>query len=151
VSISCQGKTRKGWVQYFIYLVCRLQNGDVDLVSVKTVENFEVIEIMGGGGGGGYLYPSLLGIYWAYEKFSIIDLKKEIMTFESDGLKFAQPLDLYQGPRYSDPVDESMEHDVMDQLYTMTTGNRADYINPTVDGSISCRHIHYVDEDSEAT
>jgi hypothetical protein len=45
------------------------------------------------------------------------------MTFESDGMKVTQPLDLYQGPWYTDPTDENMEHDVLDQLYTMTVGN----------------------------
>jgi len=39
-------------------------------------------------------YPSLLGIEWAYENFFFIDLKKEIMTFESYGMKVTQPLDL---------------------------------------------------------
>jgi hypothetical protein len=44
------------------------------------------------------------------------------MTFESDDMKVAQPLDPYQGPRYNDPTDESMEKDALDKLYTMTGG-----------------------------
>jgi len=60
----------------------------------------------------------------------------EIMTFESDGMKVTQPLYPYQGPWYTDPVDENMEQDVLDKLYTLTTGKWADYINPATDGSI---------------
>jgi hypothetical protein len=55
---------------------------------------FEIIEIMGGGGGREvYMYPNLLGIDWAYKKYAIIDLKKEIMAFEYDGMKVTLPLD----------------------------------------------------------
>jgi hypothetical protein len=105
----------------------------VDLVGIKTVANFEVIEIIGEK----YLYPSLLGIDWEYENYAIIDLKKEIMTFECDEINITQLLDPYRGPRYNDLVDESMEQDDMDQLYNITAGNRVDYIDPTVNGSIS--------------
>jgi hypothetical protein len=63
-----------------------------------------------------------LGIDWAYENYIVIDIKKEIMTFEVDGMKVTQPLDPYQGPRYTDPIDENMEQDVLDQIYTLTIG-----------------------------
>jgi hypothetical protein len=42
-----------------------------------------------------------------------------------------------------------MEGEDLDQLYTVTTGTREDYINPTVDGSVSWRSIQSADEDSE--
>jgi hypothetical protein len=42
-----------------------------------------------------------------------------------------------------------MESDALDQLYTITTGMRPDYINPTADGSVSWRSIQSADEDSE--
>jgi len=71
----------------------RLQNVEVELVGVKTMENFEVTKIMGEK----CMYPSLLGIDRAYENYAIIDLKKEIMTFEVDGMKLTPPLDPYQG------------------------------------------------------
>jgi len=45
------------------------------------------------------------------------------MKFESDGMKFTQPLDLYQGPWYTDLADENMEHYFLDQLYTTIVGN----------------------------
>jgi hypothetical protein len=37
-----------------------------------------------------------------------------------------------------------MEPDVLDHLYIVTKGNHADYINPTMDGSISWRSIQSV-------
>jgi hypothetical protein len=85
--------------QYCIYPVGRLQNVEVDLDGVKTMVDFEVIEIMGEKDP----YPTLLGIDWAYENFVVIDLKKELMTFEADGMKVTQPLDPYRGPRFTDP------------------------------------------------
>jgi hypothetical protein len=45
-------------------------------------------------------YSSLLRIDWAYDKYSIIDLKRDTMTFEVDGIKVVQPLDPCLGPRY---------------------------------------------------
>jgi hypothetical protein len=38
-----------------------------------------------------------------------------------------------------------MEGEELDQLYTVTTGIREDYINPTVDGSVSWRSIQLAD------
>jgi hypothetical protein len=66
-----------------------------------------------------------------------------------DGIKVVHPLDPCLGPRYIKPVDHNMESDTLDQLYTITIGMRPDYINPTIDGSVSWRSIHSVDEDSE--
>jgi hypothetical protein len=83
----------------------------VDLASSKIVADFEVIEIMGEKD----LHPSLLGIYWVYDNYDVIDLKKETMNFESDEMKYTQPLNLYQGPRYSEPTDDNMEHDFLNQ------------------------------------
>jgi hypothetical protein len=58
----------------------------VELARVKTMVNFEVIEIMGEKDP----YPSLLEIEWAYENYVFIDIKREIMTFEVDGTKVTQ-------------------------------------------------------------
>ena len=56
---------------------------DIDVAGVKTVADFEVIKIMGDNDP----YPTLLGIDWAYDNYVVIDLKKETMTFEDDGIK----------------------------------------------------------------
>jgi hypothetical protein len=87
--------------QYSGFPIGRLQNVEVDLVGVKTVVDFEVIEIIGEKDP----YPTLLGIDWAYENYVVIDIKKEAMTFESDGMKVTQPLDPYQDPWYTELVD----------------------------------------------
>jgi hypothetical protein len=84
--------------QYSIYPSRKMQNVEVDLAGVKTIVDFEVIEIMGEKD----LHPSLLGIDWAYDNYVVIYLKKEIMTFEVDGMKATQPLVPYQGPRCID-------------------------------------------------
>jgi hypothetical protein len=81
----------------------------------------------------------------------IIDLKRYTMTFEADGIKVFQSLDPCLGHRCIKPVDHNMESNSLDQLYTITTGMRPDYINHTTNRSISWRSIHFVDEDLEAT
>jgi hypothetical protein len=59
-------------------------------------------------------YPTLLGIDWAYENYEVIDLKKDTMTFEADGIKVVQTLDPYVGPRYTEPTDNNMEGEYLD-------------------------------------
>jgi len=43
-------------------------------------------------------YPALLGIDWAYDSYVMIDLKKDTMKFEANGIKVVQPLDPYVIP-----------------------------------------------------
>jgi hypothetical protein len=121
-----------------------MESVEIYVVGVKTVADFEVIKIMGDRDP----YPSLLGIYWSYDNYAVIDLKKDTMTFEADGIKVVQPLDPYVGPRYTKPTDNNMEGEDLDQLYTVRARTRDDYINPTIDGSVSWRSIQSVDEDS---
>jgi hypothetical protein len=85
---------------YCIFPIGRLKNVEIDVVGVKTVYDFEVIEIMGDKDP----YPTLLGIDWAYENYAIIELKKYTMTLEANGIKVVQPLDPYIGPRYTEPT-----------------------------------------------
>jgi hypothetical protein len=42
------------------------------------------------------------------------------MMFEADGIKVVYPLDLYVGPRYTEPVEKNMESYDLDQLCTIT-------------------------------
>jgi hypothetical protein len=133
--------------QYFIFPVGRMEYVKVDVAGVKTIVDFEVIEIMGDGDP----YLALLGIDWDYENYDIIGLKRDTMMFEADGVKVIQTLDPYMVPRYFEPMDNNMEPEVIDQLYTITTRMRLDYINPTADGSISWRSIHSAEEDLEIT
>jgi hypothetical protein len=117
---------------------------EIDVTGVKTVVVFEVIEIIGDKDP----YPALLGINWDYDNYAVIDLKRDTMTFEADEIKVVQPLDLYVGPRYTEPTNKKMEGEYLDQLYTITIGTIEDYINPTADGSVSWRSIQSENEDS---
>jgi hypothetical protein len=65
---------------YFIFPIGMLENVEIDVVGVKNVADFEVIEIMGEKDP----YPALLGIDWDYYNYVVIDLNKDIMTFEED-------------------------------------------------------------------
>jgi hypothetical protein len=71
------------------------------------------------------------------------------MTFEAEGIKVVQPLDPYVGLRYTEPTYNNMEGEDLDHLYTVIAGTRNDYINPTMDGSVSWRSIQSVAKDSE--
>ena len=123
--------------QYCIFPIGRLEGVEVDVAGVKTYTDFEVIDIMGDKDP----YPALLGIDWAFENYTIIDLKKELMIFEDGELRVTQPLNPYQCPRYTETVDNREDAQMMDHLYQMTAGKREDYINTTATGSISWRSV----------
>ena len=55
----------------------------MDIVIVNIVTDFESIEIIGDKDP----YPSLIGIHCTFENYVVIDLKKEMMTFESHGIR----------------------------------------------------------------
>jgi hypothetical protein len=46
-------------------------------------------------------------------------------------------------------MNNNMEGEDLDQLYTITAGTRNDYINSIVDGLVSWRGIQSVDKDSK--
>jgi hypothetical protein len=89
--------------QYCIFPIGRLENVEIDVAGVKTVADFELIEIMGDKDP----YPVLLGIDWAYDNYAVINLKKYTMTFEVDGIKVVQPLDPYVGTIYIGPTNNN--------------------------------------------
>jgi hypothetical protein len=96
--------------QYRIFPIGILESVEIDVAGMNTVANFEVIEIMGDKDP----YLALLGIDWAYDNYAIIDLKKETMTFEADGIMVVQPLDPCIGPRYTEPTYNNMEGEDLD-------------------------------------
>ena len=67
--------------------------------------------------GGKDPYPALLGIDLAFENYTIIDLKKELMIFEDGEVQVTKPLDPYQGLRYTETVDNREDAQMMDHLY----------------------------------
>jgi len=100
---------------------------------VKAHADFEVIDIMGDMDP----YPALLGIEWEFENHFIIDLKKELMNFDVEGVGVIQLLDPYQRLRFTEPTDDREEPGMLDQLYKLTTQRRQNYINPVTEGSMS--------------
>jgi hypothetical protein len=60
------------------------------------------------------------------------------MTFERDGLWVIVPLDLDEGPRYTEPIKEEDHTYKLENIYKLTARQQY-YINPTVDGNLSWR------------
>jgi hypothetical protein len=71
----------------------RLEHVPVEIDGVRTFVDFEVINIVDDS----CPYPALLGIDWAFNNSTIVDLKKRRMTFEGDGLRVIAPLDPDEG------------------------------------------------------
>jgi hypothetical protein len=71
----------------------RLEHVPVDIDGVRTFSDFEVIEIVDHN----FPYPALLGIDWAFNNSTVVDLKKRHMNFEKYGLRVIAPLDLDEG------------------------------------------------------
>jgi hypothetical protein len=65
----------------------------VNIDGVRSVEDFEVIEIVDGS----THYPTLLGLYWELDNQTIIDKKKRKMVFEVENLKVTASLDPTEG------------------------------------------------------
>jgi hypothetical protein len=74
----------------------------VDIDGVRIFADFEVIKIFDDS----CPYPALLGIDWAFNSFTVVDLNKRSMTFERDGLRVISPLDPDEGPQYIEPIRE---------------------------------------------
>jgi hypothetical protein len=71
----------------------RLEHVPVDIDGVITFLDFEVIKIVDDN----FPYPALLGIDWAFNNSTMVDLNKRHMIFEKDGLRFITPLDPDEG------------------------------------------------------
>ena len=78
------------------------------------MENFEVIEIV-------YCttpYPALLGLDWAFDNQTIINLKTRKITFESGEYRVIAPLDPSKGEGFVEPTYLDLEE--INQLYRTT-------------------------------
>jgi hypothetical protein len=122
----------------------RLEHVPVDIDGVRTFVDFEVIEIVDDS----CPYPALLGIDWAFNNSTIVDLKKRRMMFEGDGLRVIAPLDPDEGPRYTEPIREEDRAYELENIYKLTA-RQQDYINPTTDGNLSWRSDNACSSDSE--
>ena len=63
--------------------------------------HFEVINIVDDTNS----YLTLLGIDWEIDNHTIINFNKRILTFEDSKLRVVTPIDLLQGQRYVEPVN----------------------------------------------
>ena len=95
----------------------RLSNMPIDIDGVQSLEYFEVSEIIDDSN----LFPALLGIDWAFDKLTIINLKKKQMAFEGYNIRIIAPLDPSMGPRYTKPIHTKEEASEIDHFYKMTT------------------------------
>jgi hypothetical protein len=94
----------------------RLEHVPMDIDGVRTFADFEVIEIVDDS----CPYPALLGIDWAFNNSTMVDLKKIRMTFERDFLRFIVPLDPDEGQRYTELIrDEDRVHE-LENIYKLT-------------------------------
>lgn len=64
---------------------------EVDIPSAKNYAYLEVIDSIGDK----YPYTTLLDIVWAFKNYAVVDLKRDTMNFEVDGMHNIQPLDPY--------------------------------------------------------
>jgi hypothetical protein len=122
----------------------RLEHVPVDVDGVRTFANFEVIEIVDDS----CPYHVLLGIDWAFNNSTVVDLKKRRMTFEGNVLKVITPLDPDEGCRYTEPIREEDHVYELENIYKMTV-RQHDYINPTTDGNLSWRSESACSSDSK--
>ena len=122
----------------------RLSNVLVDIDSVRSLANFEVIEIIDDSNP----FPALLGIDWDFDNLSVVNLKKKQMTFEGHNIRIIAPLDPTKGPRYTEPICAEEETRDVDDLYKVTS-SQVDYINPTTDGTLSWRYDSSCTSDSD--
>jgi hypothetical protein len=93
----------------------RLEHVPVDIDGVRTFSDFEVIEIVDDN----FPYPVLLGIDWAFNNSTVVDLKKRFMNFEKDGLRFISPLDPDEDQRYTEPIREEDRAYEMENIYKL--------------------------------
>ena len=105
----------------------RLSNITIDIDGVRSLADFEVIEIIVDSNP----FPALLGIDWAFENLVVINLKKKQMTFEGHNIWIIAPLDPTKGPHSMEPIHAEEERRGIDDLYKVTS-SQDDYINPTV-------------------
>ena len=94
-------------------------------------------------------FPTLLGIDWAFDNLIVSNLKKKQMTCEGHNIRIIAPLDPSMGPCYTKPIRDEEEEKEIDDLYKMTT-TQDDYINPTIDGTLSWRYTSSYTSNSKA-
>jgi hypothetical protein len=128
--------------QHRVLPISRLKGVTVDLDGVCTKEEFEVNEIVDDT----TPYSTLVGLDWAFDNQTIINLKARKMTFESGEYRVIAPLDPSERERFIEPTFLDLEE--IGHLYR-TIARDEDYVNPTVDGVLSWWSITSCTTDSD--
>jgi hypothetical protein len=98
----------------------RLEGIPLDLDGVRTMEDFEVIDIVENI----TPYPTLLGLDWAFENQAITILKTKKIIFESREYRFIEPLDPLEGGICVEPTIDNFITEEINQLYRTTHGRK---------------------------
>jgi hypothetical protein len=120
----------------------RLKGVTIDLDGVRTKSYFEFIEIVDGT----TPYPTLLGLDWAFDNQTIINLKTRKMRFESGDYRVIAPLDPSERERFVEPTFLELEE--IGQLYRIIACEE-DYVNPIANRVLSWRNITSCAKDSD--
>jgi len=112
-----------------IFPISRLVGVEVNIDEVKSIADFKVIDIVDDSN----IFPTFLGIYWAFEIQVIMNLKIRQMVFELGDLRVTTTLDPMEGEWYMEPVRDRFITMELDHIYNILV-HKEDYINPTIDG-----------------
>jgi len=100
-----------------IFPIERLEQVEVNLDGVRTVAYFKAIEIVDDTNP----YPELMGIDWAFDNLTIINLRKRQMIFKEGDIRLITSLDPHYKEHYVKPVREDLDVECLNQLYNITT------------------------------
>ena len=92
-----------------------MENIEVNIDGVRSTVDFEVIDIIDDTNP----YLALLGIDWAFDNLTILNLKKRQMIFEYEDLKVIAPLDRKEGERYMELVREDLDKADLNHFYNI--------------------------------
>ena len=122
--------------QYNIYPIRKLTNVEVNIDGVKTMADFESIEIMEDTNP----YPYLLGIDWEFENNSIFNLKHRHVSFENEELWVVAPLDVLEGEKYTESIRDDTSNIEIENIYNVI-GSSKYYVNHISNREISWCNI----------
>ena len=122
----------------------RLEAMWIDIDGIRSTTTFEVIEIVDDS----LPFPTLLGLEWAFENLSLVNLKKRQLVLEQGNLRVIASLDPKAGKIYVETIQGGMASEEIDDLYKITTCDD-DYVNPTDEGVLSWKGINACTSNSD--
>ena len=76
-----------------VQLIGRMSNLVVNVEGMKTYADFDVIEVVDGG----VSCPTLPGIGWDTDNMTVINFKKDMITFKNEDIRVIVPMDPTKG------------------------------------------------------